>query len=412
VERLDLAAPARDAQGVPVRRQNDAAAQLGLRDAARSPTATPVMRLDVPRTPPKRNDAGPNATAPVVMGPGRLDDRRASSLVAAISTRPGAGVSAPRIVGAPGLSLTPGGRSDSTRPDTATFGAGQTSAPRPSFGAAPSLGGAGGGMIDDAPLGLASRGAGAPIIVASRTAGAASELSAPTAPERSPFFSPSTDGGDPPPSFVPAPAAGMPLVALVLRGVDPTLAATPDGPLAPLLDAKAAITLISPQNRLPDLAAAARLRAMGVELVAEAGPGADLGLIASLGAVAVLVRTDGAPVSMTALRQFLTEVRDRGMALFNPAPGGGPSARVASNLGLEVVSSLQIVEIRSAANMAALRNVLDGAAREARVSGSATLELWATRATIAEAAAWFAANAEAGLDAASVSMLLKGARPR
>lgn len=395
VERLDLAATG---AGTPVQRIAAGAAQPGLAPRDGAVAATPVTRLDAP------SGAAPNAAAAAVLGPGRLDDRRASSLVAAISTRPGSGVSAPRIVAAPGLSQDPGGR------DGAGYGGAQSSAPRPTFGAAaPTLGAAGAPPTEDAPLVVASRGGGvvasrgsdAPLLARPRV-GALPSVGAPARAQ--PFASPAADEA-------PVAATGGPMLALVLHGLDPMLAADPAGPLAPLLAANAPITLVAPIAHLTDPEIGARLRAIGVDLVVEADPRADLGAIAALGAVAVLpVSGDGRPISMSAVRRFLTGMRNKGLALFNPAPGGGPTARMAMNMGLQAVDSMQRVEIRSEANMAALRSSLDRAAFDARKHGGAAIEIWATDAAIAEAAAWFAAASTATASPATVSALLQQRR--
>ncbi|MFT4795538.1 MAG: hypothetical protein ACJAW4_000010 [Paracoccaceae bacterium] len=413
VERLDMAAaPA------PVTRWADGSAQPGLAARVGAPTSTPVTRLDAP------TGAGPNATAPRVLGPGRLDDRRASSLVAAISTRPGSGVSAPRIVAAPGLSQTPGARQDQSA--GTGFGGAQTSAPRPTFGAAsPSLGAAGAPMTEDAPLVRAPRGG---TVVASRGSDAL-QLSRPrlaalptvgTPGRTAPYFQSAPDQN--PPTLLPSAGAAAtdaqldgtaagPLLALVLHGVDPMLAIDPAGPLAPLLAVNAPITLVVPQAFLTDPTLGARLRAMGVDLVIEADPETDLKAIAALGAVAVLpVSGDARTISMSVLRRFLSGMRKQGLALFNPAPGGGAIARMAMNMRLETVDSMQRVEIRSEANMAALRSSLDRAALDARLSGGAAIEIWATPAAIAEAASWFAATDAATAIPATVSALLQQGR--
>lgn len=422
VERVDLASTpvTRAGDATPVTRIDTAAGRDALR---RTIAATPVMRLDVPRTAPKMAAAeGPTAIAPVVLGPGRLDDRRASSLVAAISSRPGAGVSAPRIVAAPGLSLS-GGRTDQRQRGGEVYGAGQSSAPRPNFGAAaPALGSAGGRLVDDAPLGIAlSGGSGSPIS-GSRVGGAPLTMNSPrmaslsldgAAGRASPFFSSSSDTAPPLMTDAAPQSATTPLLALFLRGVNPTLAADANGPLAPLIEAGVSITLISPQSYLPDADAAARLRALGIELVAEADDATDLAAIAALGAVAVVpTERGGRKMSMSSLRRFLSDARDNGLALFNGAPASGPEARMALNIGLNVIDSLQVVEIRSEANMGVLRAVLKGAAQSATQSGAAAIELWATPASIAEVAAWFAANRDGAANPASASMLLADRTPR
>jgi hypothetical protein len=150
---------------------------------------------------------------------------------------------------------------------------------------------------------------------------------------------------------------------------------------------------------------------MGVDLVIEADPETDLKAIAALGAVAVLpVSGDARTISMSVLRRFLSGMRKQGLALFNPAPGGGAIARMAMNMRLETVDSMQRVEIRSEANMAALRSSLDRAALDARLSGGAAIEIWATPAAIAEAASWFAATDAATAIPATVSALLQQGR--
>ncbi|MGG7568599.1 hypothetical protein ACQ5SO_20790 [Rhodovulum sp. DZ06] len=401
VTRVDVAAvPVLRKGSVPVRRVGSATqAGAGAREASvAAPGATPVTPI-ARRTGDVAAAGGPTATAPRVLGPGRLDDRRASSLVAAISTRPDSRVTRPNVYAAPGL--------QSEGRQAAGFNGAQASAARPTIGGPASLGGAapnfggtdtaalglrggntsqvvrygGGGMAQPRMAGLPTIGGAAPSIPG--------RSASPSLPQVGVDLSPTTPGA---PAPAPAAAPQGPRVAVVLHGVDPVLAIDPQGLLAPMYAVGAPVTLVAPVGYAPDADTVAALRANGVELVLQAASRAEVRASARAGAVAVQPISDGTPMSMSSMRRFLKEAKEQNLAIFSPATGIGAAGRMAENMGLAVVRSLQFVEIRSIANLRVLHASLDQAAFQARNSGQgAALELWGSPEAIQAAAEWFGA---------------------